>query len=73
MPAFPITLGFPWLGPLGMLPLPVKYRIHFGEPIVFDGDADEEDAAIEERVDAVKQEIRTMLKRGVAERAGIFR
>ena len=73
MPAFPITLGFPWLGPIGMLPLPVKYRIHFGEPIVFDGDADEEDAAIEERVDAVKQEIRTMLKRGVAERAGIFR
>jgi 1-acyl-sn-glycerol-3-phosphate acyltransferase len=73
MPAFPITLGFPWLGPLGMLPLPVKYRIHFGEPIVFDGDADEEDAAIEERVDAVKHEITAMLKRGVAERAGIFR
>ena len=73
MPAFPITLGFPWLGPLGMLPLPVKYRIHFGEPIFFDGDADEEDAAIQERVDAVKQEISTMLRRGVAERAGIFR
>jgi 1-acyl-sn-glycerol-3-phosphate acyltransferase len=73
MPAFPITLGFPWLGPLGMLPLPVKYRIHFGEPIFFDGNADEDDAAIEERVDAVKQEITAMLKRGVAERAGIFR
>ena len=72
MPAFPITLGFPWLGPLGMLPLPVKYRIHFGEPIFFDGDADEEDAAIQERVDAVKQEISTMLRRGVAQRAGIF-
>jgi len=72
MPAFPITLGFPWLGPLGMLPLPVKYRIHFGEPIFFDGDADEEDAAIQERVDVVKQEISTMLTRGVAQRAGIF-
>jgi 1-acyl-sn-glycerol-3-phosphate acyltransferase len=72
MPAFPITLGFPWLGPLGMLPLPVKYRIYFGEPISFDGDADEDDAAIQERVDVVKHEITAMLKRGVAERAGIF-
>jgi 1-acyl-sn-glycerol-3-phosphate acyltransferase len=73
MPAFPITLGFPWLGPLGLLPMPVKYRIYFGEPISFDGDPDEEDAAIQERVDVVKQEITAMLARGVAERSGIFR
>jgi 1-acyl-sn-glycerol-3-phosphate acyltransferase len=73
MPAFPITLGFPWLGPLGMLPLPVKYRIYFGEPILFDGSADEEDAAIQERVDVVKSEITAMLQRGVAQRSGIFR
>ena len=33
MPAFPVTLTWPWLGPLGMLPLPVKYRIYFGEPM----------------------------------------
>jgi 1-acyl-sn-glycerol-3-phosphate acyltransferase len=73
MPALPITLGFPWLGPLGMLPMPVKYRIHFGEPIAFDGSAEEEDAAIQERVDVVKHEITDMLERGVAERVGIFR
>jgi 1-acyl-sn-glycerol-3-phosphate acyltransferase len=73
MPAFPITLGFPWLGPLGMLPLPVKYHIYFGEPILFDGSADEEDAAIQERVDVVKSEITAMLQRGVAQRSGIFR
>jgi len=73
MPAFPVTLGFPWLGPLGMMPLPVKYRIHFGEPISFEGDPDEEDAAIQERVEVVKREITSMLERGVAERAGIFR
>jgi 1-acyl-sn-glycerol-3-phosphate acyltransferase len=73
MPAFPITLGFPWLGPLGLLPMPVKYRIYFGEPISFDGDPDEEDTAIQERVDVVKHEISAMLARGVAERSGIFR
>jgi hypothetical protein len=56
-----------------MLPMPVKYRIHFGEPIAFDGSAEEEDAAIQERVDVVKHEITDMLERGVAERVGIFR
>jgi 1-acyl-sn-glycerol-3-phosphate acyltransferase len=73
MPAFPITLGFPWLGPLGMMPLPVKYRMYFGEPISFEGGADEEDTAIQERVDVVKREITAMLQRGVEERPGIFR
>jgi len=72
MPAFPITLGFPWLGPLGLLPMPVKYRIYFGEPISFSGQADEEDAAIQERVDVVRHAITRMLERGVAERSGIF-
>ncbi|MGH7337348.1 MAG: lysophospholipid acyltransferase family protein, partial [Myxococcota bacterium] len=73
MPALPITLGFPWLGPLGLLPMPVKYHIYFGEPISFEGNADEDDAAIEERVGVVKQEITAMLQRGVAKRSGIFR
>ena len=44
MPAFPITATFPWLGPLGLLPLPVKYRIHFGEPLSFEGHSTDEDA-----------------------------
>ena len=32
-PYFPITPTFPWLGPLGLLPLPSKWLIAFGEPI----------------------------------------
>ena len=51
----------------------MKYRIYFGEPIRFDGDPDDDDAAIEQRVDAVKAEIAALLQRGVAERSGIFR
>ncbi|MFP8878176.1 MAG: lysophospholipid acyltransferase family protein, partial [Myxococcota bacterium] len=51
MPPVPITLTFPWLGPLGLLPLPVKYRIHFGEPMLFDGDPSDEDATIESKVE----------------------
>jgi 1-acyl-sn-glycerol-3-phosphate acyltransferase len=33
LPIFPITPTFPWLGPLGLLPLPSKWFISFGEPI----------------------------------------
>ncbi|HSV65314.1 MAG TPA: lysophospholipid acyltransferase family protein [Mycobacteriales bacterium] len=33
LPYFPITPTFPWLGPLGLLPLPSKWLIEFGEPI----------------------------------------
>ena len=33
LPYFPITPTFPWLGPLGALPLPTKWTIQFGEPI----------------------------------------
>ena len=33
LPYFPITPTFPWLGPLGLVPLPSKWIIEFGEPI----------------------------------------
>lgn len=33
LPAAPITPTFPWLGPAGLLPYPVQYRIVYGEPI----------------------------------------
>lgn len=29
----PVTPTFPWLGPLGLIPAPTKWRIIFGEPI----------------------------------------
>lgn len=33
LPAFPVTPTFPWLGPLGLIPYPVRYRIRYGEPL----------------------------------------
>ncbi len=35
LPVAPITPTFPWLGPLGLLPYPVRYRIRYGEPLRF--------------------------------------
>lgn len=72
LPALPITLGFPLLGPLGMLPMPVKYRIYFGEPQLFDGDSADDDTLIQSHVDAVKARIESMLALGVRDRKGIF-
>ena len=33
VPYFPVTPTFPWLGPLGLVPLPSKWLIHFCPPI----------------------------------------
>jgi 1-acyl-sn-glycerol-3-phosphate acyltransferase len=72
MPAFPLTLGFPWLGPLGILPLPVRYHLHFGEPLHFEGDPSDDDTAIQAHVDTVRGAIEAMFERGLRERKGIF-
>ena len=71
-PAFPITATFPWLGPLGFVPFPVKFRLHFGEPLRFEGDPGEDDAAIEERVEVVKAAIRRGIEAGLEARKGWF-
>lgn len=36
LPYVPVTPTFPWLGPLGLVPLPSKWIIEFGEPIPTD-------------------------------------
>jgi len=72
MPSFPVTLTWPWLGPLGMVPLPARYYIRFGEPMRFEGAANDEDEVIEEKVAVVKDRIQTMLREGLAERKSIF-
>jgi 1-acyl-sn-glycerol-3-phosphate acyltransferase len=36
-PFFPLTPLFPWLGPLGLIPLPSRWRIEFCEPIDLSG------------------------------------
>jgi 1-acyl-sn-glycerol-3-phosphate acyltransferase len=35
LPFVPITPTFPWLGPLGALPLPAQWVLRFGEPISY--------------------------------------
>jgi 1-acyl-sn-glycerol-3-phosphate acyltransferase len=65
-PAFPIT---PTVLPF---PLPSRYRLWFGEPMRFEGSPDDEDAALEEKVDRVKAAVTALLARGLEERPHVF-
>jgi 1-acyl-sn-glycerol-3-phosphate acyltransferase len=58
--------------PGGQLPLPTKYRIYFGEPMTFDGDPDDDDGVIEEKVWLVKSVIQSMVNKGVKARRHVF-
>jgi len=71
-PAFPITPTFPWLGLAGFVPFPVKFRIRFGEPLRFEGEANEDDASIEKRVTVVKRSIRKLVAEARSERTDWF-
>jgi 1-acyl-sn-glycerol-3-phosphate acyltransferase len=64
MPAFPLVLV--------PFPLPVRYRIYFGEPMEFRGNPNDEDAIIEAKVEQVKSRIRSMMERGLRQRRSIF-
>jgi 1-acyl-sn-glycerol-3-phosphate acyltransferase len=70
MPIFPIVPQ--WLIPGGQLPLPTKYRIYFGEPLNFDGDPDDEDAVIGDKVAVVRDTIQRMIDNGLGARRGVF-
>jgi 1-acyl-sn-glycerol-3-phosphate acyltransferase len=72
-PYFPVTPTFPFFGPLGFIPFPTKIRIYFDEPILFEGDPDEPDEKIGEKVQIVRSAISRMIQLGLETRQGLFR
>jgi len=62
LPYFPLTLTFPWLGPLGLVPLPSKWAIRFGEPIDLAASYDAEDAADPVLTDRLAEDIRESIQ-----------
>jgi 1-acyl-sn-glycerol-3-phosphate acyltransferase len=69
MPVFPLL---PQLM-LGMaLPLPTRYRITFGEPLIFEGDPDDDDTEMEARVRKVREAVHGMLTSGLRKRKHVF-
>ncbi len=67
-PYFPVTPFFPLLGPLGMIPLPVRIDLHFGAPLRFDLAEDAPDEPVEEAVGAVMGRLEALIAAGLRAR-----
>jgi 1-acyl-sn-glycerol-3-phosphate acyltransferase len=75
VPYFPLTPTFPWLGPLGMVPLPTKWTIQFGEPIPTDGyppEAAEDPMLVFNLTDQVRETIQHTLYELLVGRRSVF-
>jgi 1-acyl-sn-glycerol-3-phosphate acyltransferase len=68
-PSFPVMPIPPFIP---IVPLPVKYRLYFGEPQRFTGDPDDDDEVIEGYVRKVKNSIQSMIQIGLKERKHVF-
>jgi 1-acyl-sn-glycerol-3-phosphate acyltransferase len=75
LPYFPITPLFPLAGPIGMIPLPSKWHIEFGEQIPtvdYDESAPEDPMVTFELTDQVRETIQQTLYRLLANRRNTF-
>ena len=65
IPWIPVTPTFPWLGPAGLLPLPSKWFVQFGEPITLGAElgpnAAEDRLLVNRLADQIRTQIQTML------------
>jgi len=75
LPYFPITPLFPWLGPLGAIPLPSNWIIEFCDPVPTDGftpDQWEDDDVIAELAEKIKDTIAVKMAELLTERGPAF-
>ncbi|HEX7188685.1 MAG TPA: lysophospholipid acyltransferase family protein [Actinomycetes bacterium] len=75
LPYVPVTPTFPLLGPLGAIPLPSKWIIEFGEPIMTDGyglGAADDPMLVFNLTDQVRETIQHTLYRLLMARRSIF-
>jgi 1-acyl-sn-glycerol-3-phosphate acyltransferase len=72
LPYFPLTPLFPWLGPVGAVPLPSNWIIEFGEPIRSDVAEDPDDEMVAKLADFVRDIIQARLDQLVVERGPAF-
>lgn len=74
-PYFPLTPTFPWLGPIGAVPLPSKWRIEFCPPIEtasYGASAADDRALVLELSEQVRDTIQRKLYENLVERGQTF-
>lgn len=75
LPYFPVTPMFPLAGPAGLVPLPSKWHIQFGEPIEtahYEESASEDPMVTFELTDQVRETIQQTLYQLLARRRNMF-
>jgi 1-acyl-sn-glycerol-3-phosphate acyltransferase len=75
LPYVPVTPFFPWLGPVGMLPLPSKWIIEFGEPIPtneYGSAAADDPMLVFNLTDQVRETIQQSLYKLLMQRRSVF-
>lgn len=75
-PFFPISLRFPWLGLLGIIPFPTKWYIDIGEPIPteqYGSDAAKNLVLVSQLSDQVRNVVQQMINNRLAQRKSVFR
>jgi 1-acyl-sn-glycerol-3-phosphate acyltransferase len=76
VPYVPITPLFPWLGPLGLVPLPSKWLMEFGEPIrtdEYDDGAADDPMLVFNVTDQVRETIQQSLYLLLMQRSSVWR
>jgi len=75
LPYFPVTPFWPWLGPLGLIPLPSKWRIQF-HPAIHVEENPPDSADDQNLVMALSDQVRDTIQQGVYDnlklRRGVF-
>ncbi|MFS3129787.1 lysophospholipid acyltransferase family protein [Nocardioides sp. Bht2] len=75
LPYIPITPFFPLLGPLGLVPLPSKWILEFGEPIrtdTYEGSAADDPMLVFDVTDQVRETIQQSLYKLLMDRGSVF-
>jgi 1-acyl-sn-glycerol-3-phosphate acyltransferase len=75
LPYVPVTPLFPWLGPLGMVPLPSKWLMEFGEPIrtdEYDDGAADDPMLVFNVTDQVRETIQQSLYALLVQRSSVW-
>ena len=74
-PFVPVTPTFPWLGPLGLIPLPSRWRIEFCEPIEVAGlgpGAADDRRIVLDLTEQVRETIQEKVLENLVERGSVF-
>ncbi len=74
VPYLPVTPFFPFLGPLGLIPLPTKWMMRFGKPFVLDESPrrSHDGAAVRAIAEQIRVRLQQMVRTLLRRRDGVF-